>query len=194
MALTRVVVSSCPCGTWATRLWPRGARPRRRVIWVLAPLSSTKTSRSTGSSDNRPCQGALFSATSGRFCSAAKSVFFIGQTQPSPPPVHRGSAEGTIQARPQLRQRRVRLRLHQLFQAGLACGGQQGVASAQMGLRFQRVAFLKPLPDPPHRRHAKTQKLRDLTGAFALPVEVDDALAHGNRNRSHEKPYQSVPG
>jgi hypothetical protein len=33
------------CGTLAASLWPRGAQPRRGVIFVLAQVSSMKTSR-----------------------------------------------------------------------------------------------------------------------------------------------------
>src|ERR1700691_2514146 len=91
----------------ASSLCPPRARPRRRVILVWAPLSSTNTRWARGSAANTSCQRALFSATSDRFCLAAARVFFILPTQPPQPEIDRGSAEGTIQARPQLRQRGV---------------------------------------------------------------------------------------
>src|SRR5260370_12373432 len=93
----------------ATSLRPPRARPRKRVIWVLAPLSSTKTRPVTGSAANRSCQRSLFSATSGRFCSAAARVFFIPPAQLPKPYIDRGSPEGPVQARAQLGQRGVGL-------------------------------------------------------------------------------------
>ena len=56
-------------------------------------------------------------------------------------------------------------------------GGQQRFASAQVGLRLQRAALLELLPDPSHGRDAKAEKLRNVAGAFALFIEVDDAFA-----------------
>src|ERR1700678_1095582 len=167
-----------------------GARPRKRVILVLAPSSSTKTSRAGGFPANPSCQWALASATSGRCCSVANSVFFIRQTQLAQPQVHRGSAKRTIQPRAQLGQGGIRLPLDQLLQAGLAAGRQQRFASTQMGLRLECAALLELLPDPAHGCHTETQTLRDLTGAFALLIEPDDALARGKRYRSHGGLYQ----
>ena len=43
---TNVDVFQCPCGTAATRRCPRGARPYRRVMLVVAQVSSMKTNRS----------------------------------------------------------------------------------------------------------------------------------------------------
>ena len=42
-------VHTCPCGTLASSLCPRGAQPRRRVMLVLAQVSSMKTSRAGSS-------------------------------------------------------------------------------------------------------------------------------------------------
>ena len=54
-----------------------------------------------------------------------------------------------------------------------------------MGLRLERAALLELLPDPAHRRHAKAEKVRDLAGAFALFIELQDALARRHGYRSH---------
>jgi len=79
-----VVVRQCPCGQFASKRFPRGARPRRRVRFVLAADSSRKTSL-VGSKP--PCcrthRRRAF-AMSGRFCSAARSVFFY-RSAPSRP-------------------------------------------------------------------------------------------------------------
>jgi len=72
----KVIVFQWPCGTAATRRWPRRHLPRRRAILVLAPVSSMKTSRVGSSAGCRARHTRRFSATSGRSCSAACAVFF----------------------------------------------------------------------------------------------------------------------
>src|SRR5208282_1739851 len=51
---------------------------------------------------------------------------------------------------------------------------------------LERAALLELLAHPTHRRHAKAQKLRDLSSALALLIELQNALAHRNRYGSHE--------
>ena len=41
----KVCVFQCPNGTFESSLWPLRLRPRRRVILVVVPVSSRKTSR-----------------------------------------------------------------------------------------------------------------------------------------------------
>src|SRR4030042_4153653 len=93
----------------ASSLWPPQARPRRRVILVLAPLSSTNTSAATGSAAHCSGQRALLSATSGRPRSAAARVFFELPTQPPQPKIDRGSTERTVHTAAQLGQTGIRL-------------------------------------------------------------------------------------
>jgi transposase len=50
---------------------------------------------------------------------------------------------------------------------------------------WRRAALPEPLPHPPHRRHAVTRKLRDLAGAFAAFLELQNAPAHRQRYGSH---------
>src|ERR1700719_4354741 len=107
-----------------TNLRPPRARPRNRVIFVLAPLSSTKTKRCTGWETNRSCHCALFSATSGRSCSAAARVFFIPPAQFAQPQIDRGSPEPLVQTRPQFGQSGVGLLRQQLFEPLPALGGE----------------------------------------------------------------------
>jgi hypothetical protein len=54
-----------------------------------------------------------------------------------------------------------------------------------MRLRFQGAAGLVLLPDPAHGGHTETAERRNLVGAFALLMEVDDPFADRRRNRSH---------
>jgi hypothetical protein len=77
------------------------------------------------------------------------------------------------------------LRGHQLLQAGFPARGQQGFASALVSLGLQCAAFLELLPDPPHGGDTETKKLRNIAGAFALSVEVDDAFADRQWYGSH---------
>src|SRR5579875_177522 len=113
----------------ARSLAPPSARPRSRVILVLAPLSSTNTRRAVGSTANSSCQRALLSATSGRSCSAAARVFFKVPPQPPQPEIDRGGAEGAIQPRPQLGQRGVGVLGEKLAQASFSLFGEQRLAS-----------------------------------------------------------------
>jgi len=75
-AAMSVVVFQWPWGTFSTRRWPFGARPRRRVMFVLAHVSSMKTSLAGSSLNCSTLQRARRRATSGRSCSAAWIVFF----------------------------------------------------------------------------------------------------------------------
>jgi hypothetical protein len=68
---TKVEVFQCPCGTAATNRCPSGARPYRRVILVVAQVSSMKTSRSGSKCGWAARQFSRAAATSGRCCSAA---------------------------------------------------------------------------------------------------------------------------
>ena len=73
---TKVVVFQCPQGRVALRRLPFRLRPRSRAMLVLAPVSSTKTSRSGFSQVCQRRQNRRLRATSARSCSAARSVFF----------------------------------------------------------------------------------------------------------------------
>jgi len=79
-----VVLFQCPCGAKPSTRWPRWARPRSRVILVLALDSSRKISRA-GSND--VCCRRQFRRArimSGRSCSLARSVFFYMSAPYSP--------------------------------------------------------------------------------------------------------------
>jgi hypothetical protein len=71
------------------------------------------------------------------------------------------------------------------LQAGLAAGGQQRLASAQVGLRFQGAPRFEVLTHPPHGRHTETGELRNFSGAFAPFVKAEDSFADWKRDRSH---------
>ncbi len=75
-AATKVRVRQRPCGALAKSLRPRGAQPRRRVMLVLAQVSSMKTRRTGSSLPWCVFQRARLRATSGRSCSVANRVFF----------------------------------------------------------------------------------------------------------------------
>lgn len=72
----KVVVFQCPCGTAARQRWPFAAQPRRRAIFVEAPVSSMKISFSGSRSSWPSNQSWRFARTSGRCCSPAWPVFF----------------------------------------------------------------------------------------------------------------------
>src|SRR5229473_549388 len=169
----------------ATSLCPPRARPRQRVIFVWAPLSSTNTSWATSSAANCSCQRALFSATSGRFCSAATRVFFIPPAQLPKPCIDRGSSEGPVHASAQLGQRGVGLIGQQFLQSLFPFLGKQRATPTEMSPRLQRAALPKLLAYPTYRRHAKTEKLGNLASAFASFIELKNPPTHRDRYSSH---------
>ena len=75
----KVCVFQWPNGTLERSRWPFRRRPRGRVIFVVVPVSSRKTSL-CGSSRILGCRVAVHSSRaclmSGRSCSLASSVFF----------------------------------------------------------------------------------------------------------------------
>src|SRR5450631_1618484 len=91
-AAMNVNVFQWPCGTLATRRSPREERPEWRTILVVTDVSSIKTSRRARKDDCSACSSARDAATSGRFCSAACSVFFERDVVPLVKPPNRGSA------------------------------------------------------------------------------------------------------
>ena len=79
------------------------------------------------------------------------------------------------------------------MQAGLTPGRQKRLASAQVGLRFQGAPGLEVLTHPAHGRHTETGERRNLSGAFALFVKVDDSFADWKRDRSHGHTWPHRP-
>lgn len=108
-----MVVVQCPCGQPATRRWPRGARPRSRVMLVLAAASSMKTSLPAASCPCSARHSRRASATSARPCSAPWSVFIIRQPEAHERLVHSRHRAGHRQLLLDLRQGQVGLRGHQ---------------------------------------------------------------------------------
>lgn len=116
--------------------------------------------------------------------------FFTAPPQSAQPDIHRRGSEGAIQPRSQFGQRGIRLVGHQLLQARLACGGEERLTPAQMGLGSERAPRLELLAHSAHCRHTKVGEGRDLAGAFALLVKLDDPLTHRNWDGS---PTQPIP-
>jgi hypothetical protein len=76
-AAVNVTTFQWPCGTGPSTRIPLGARPWVRSIAVLAPLSSTKTSRAGSIAANSCRQSDRSAFRSGRSCSAARRDFFF---------------------------------------------------------------------------------------------------------------------
>ncbi len=77
-APVKVVVFQWPCGMGERHRAPRLARPRMRDIFVVAPVSSIKTSLSGLRSGWFLNQARRRASTSSRSCSLACAVFFDG--------------------------------------------------------------------------------------------------------------------
>src|ERR1700730_7990325 len=79
---TKVIVFQCPCGTDATSRSPRKQRPLTRPMFVLVAVSSINISRAGSSMPCSRIQRLRARATSARFCSAARRLFFKGDVVP----------------------------------------------------------------------------------------------------------------
>jgi len=104
-----VVVHQCPAGALSTTRAPPMIRPYRRVMLVLAPLSSRKTRRCGSTWAMRSRHAARCAVTSGRSCSLACRDFFAMAAQPLQCPMDRHDAGVDAGAIQQLLQRCVRL-------------------------------------------------------------------------------------
>jgi hypothetical protein len=74
-----------------------------------------------------------------------------------------------------------------LQQPRLAGGGQEGFAPAAMGLRLEGAARFEVLTNPAHGRDAVAETGGNLGRAFALVVELNDALADSFRDGFHNQ-------
>jgi len=173
----------------AKSLCPPRARPRRRVICGLAPLSSTNTRWAVSSGSQTPHASAPFFRRpgSGRSCSAAARVFFKPPTQP-PQPGDRSWRCGKGDPGP----RPTRPAWRRLFGQRRWCRRcfRSSVSSVLRPHKyvagFQCAALAKLLTHATHRRDAEARKLRDLPRVPASFVEFQNALADRNRYGSHE--------
>src|SRR5919106_313364 len=148
----KVCVAQCPNGASAFNRAPRRARPRRRVILVVVPVSSRKTSRWTPSR-MRGWRCAFHSSrawrTSSRSASEATSVFFEGQARLQQHPrqrrrMHRHILLG-LQFGRQLRHRDVWLALDP-FEQSPKIGGQFAAARRPpLALRLGRSCARYPI-------------------------------------------------
>src|ERR1700738_3944306 len=93
---TKVCVFQCPNGAFERSLWPLGLGPRRRVILVVVPVSSKKTTR-CGSSRMIGWRVEVHSSRacfmSGRSCSLARRVFFEAIANADEPTRKRGGGD-----------------------------------------------------------------------------------------------------
>src|ERR1035437_6074966 len=108
---TKVVVFRWPYGACPMRRSPRLQRPRKRVIAVLVPVSSMKTSLSGSSFACSRFHSSRAAATSGRNCSAARRLFFDADfARVEEPPERRDAGHNATFARvtKYLRERDIR--------------------------------------------------------------------------------------
>src|ERR1700685_2010214 len=76
-AARKVMVCLRPCGTLALSQWQRGDQPRSGAILALVQVSSMDTRRAGSIRSRYLIHCGRQRVTSGRFCSAAISVFFV---------------------------------------------------------------------------------------------------------------------
>src|ERR1700758_2969714 len=105
-----VTVFQCPMGASATRRSPQGLQPFRRTILVVTAVSSINIRRVVSSQPCSRIQRRRARATSARFRSAARRLFFEGDVVASEESRKRAAAPGDtspMQCRNDLIQRKV---------------------------------------------------------------------------------------
>src|SRR5262245_25010729 len=178
----KVCVAQCPNGALAFNRAPRRARPRRRVILVVVPVSSRKTSRWTPWR-MRGWRCAFHSSrawrTSSRSASEASSVFFEGLTRLQQHPRQRGRMRRHIllgfQFGRQFRHRDVRRGLDPLEQSPK--------------IRGQFTAARRP---PLSRRLCRSRS-RYPIGQLHRKARTDSVAASGGAPRSSARDLRLNP-
>ena len=148
-----VVVFQWPWGMAATTRSPRGARPKRRAMFVRAQVSSRKTSRSAISPGCSLRQVARAAATSGRSCSAAWAVFFC-DSAPEPEESRQASSASPRSLGGQQDAKLVNgdvAILHHQSPNAIAMGSQFRFLPATVFIGFDRAPLLPTL----HQLHNK---------------------------------------
>src|SRR6516165_3752113 len=142
----KVIVCQCPCGTCAMSRSPRCHHPWLRVMFVLVQVSSMKTSRFGVKLGCRRCHHRRLRATSGRFCSLARTLFFEADVLPFEKPPERVTRYDDVtlldQFGPQGVQGQIRL-LAQTFKQPIAVRFQKigALAAHHLGRRAARLSL-----------------------------------------------------
>ena len=163
------------------------ARPRWRVILVLAPDSSMNTRRAGSRRGSSSSHCSRRSRTSSRSCSLAWSVFFIAVAQSIQCPLHRHDRAVYFACGPKLFERGIRTVLNQPIQGRQPVLAEQGEAmAAGPGCRFSRCD--KPRQPALKRPDVHAVRLRNPSlGAPALLIGLDRAPANVFRCYAHAK-------
>jgi hypothetical protein len=162
---TKVVVFQWPQGALPISRRPLRQRPRVRTILVLVPVSSMKTSFLA----SRPSWSAFHfwraSATSGRSCSAARSVFFETDPMPLEEPADRSFGRDQTKTFPgplfDLPQGEIGLLRHE-FQQPVRMRLQRRAAPATTRLRTDAPGLIMQFRPAHRRRRAHPIKSRRL--------------------------------
>src|SRR5688572_14587719 len=165
---------------------PRGARPRVRVMFVLAPDSSMNTPAAWGP---RPST-ARASAGVARPRPAAPArrraaTFFKHEPQFAEPPPDGAHVHRRVEPLTQFLACGAGVSRHQLTQPRGALVAQAARGPGLGTQRLQRVAFPQDLSDPAGAGAARAEHLRDLLGLLALLVQFNHPLAQTYRISLH---------
>src|SRR6202140_108252 len=180
-----VTVSQCPIGASLTKRSPRGFQPLSRSMLVVTAVSSINT-RWAGS--RKPCsriQRRRARATSARFRSAARRLFFNGDAMASKKSGKRAAAawdSPLVKRRNDLIQREARF---------LADEGEdlprvllQWRSTPSTGHGFESPVFTKALHPPDRRTDADIKLFGRLTSGSSFFHELDDRRSPLTRIRS----------
>src|SRR6202047_3572878 len=180
-----VTVSQCPIGASLTKRSPRGFQPFSRSMLVVTAVSSINT-RWAGS--RKPCsriQRRRARATSVRLRSAARRLFFDGDTMASEKSGQRAAAAGDTplaKLRYDLIQREVRYLADE--REDLPRVLLQWRSTPSTGHGFERPVFTKALNTRERRTAADSNLFGLLTSGSSFFHEIDDARSQLTRIRS----------
>src|SRR5215469_16678293 len=184
-----VTVSQCPMGASANRRSPRGLQPLRRTILVVTAVSSINTRLVVSSQPCSRIQRRRARATSARFRSAARRLFFKGDAMASEESRQRAAAPrdtSLVQYRNDLIQGEVRL---------LAENGEdvlrillQGGSAPSTGHWFGSPIFAKALHPSDRGTDADPELFGRLTSGSSSLHEFNDARSQLPRIRSPHWP------
>src|SRR3974390_1992773 len=184
-----VNVFQCPMGGSAPTRAPQGPPPLSRTMLVVSAVSSIKTSRAVSSQPCSRIQRRRARATSARFRSSARRLFFESDAMAIEKARQRASAPGDAslaQCRHEFIQRQVRLVSDQdkdllriLLQRGRA---------PSTGHRFGRPIFAKALHPPDRRTRADLELFGRFTPRYHGRHVLNKANSQVPRIRSPHWP------
>src|SRR5215469_6267996 len=188
-----VCVSQCPIGTSPIRRSPRGLQPLGRTMLVVTAVSSINTRRAGSSSPCSRIQRRRFRATSARFRSAARRLFFNSDAVTSEKSGERAAASSNsplVQCQDDLIQCEVRLlAVERKDLLGVLLQWRSASAARH---RFASPVLAKPLHPPDCGTDADVELFSRFTAGTSCFNKADDPPSQFTRIRSTHWPRHGI--